>query len=199
MRSPTDQKRQIARSKSVDAVKNQFAPGAKAVPDLRDCDGRDEVAPRKQASGYLPVLALRDGDRSIGLRTARPAAPQRLEESWSGLPLPLAPVRGVHVDPLARTCVDPSAEHTTAWKHESMRSVAGDDGELKIAVEGRTGYRLPHVAFVMPLVDADFDLDQAARKRALLLARGCLRPSAVGGCLLRLDPSQGFRGVLGHV
>jgi hypothetical protein len=44
-------------------------------------------------------------------------------------------MRGAHVDSLFGFCLGPSAEHAAAWEHESMWTVAIDDGEFKIAVE----------------------------------------------------------------
>ena len=54
------------------------------------------------------------------------------------------PVGGAHVHPLLGFRLRPSAEYTTAREHESIWTVAIDDGEFEIAVEGRAGDGLPH-------------------------------------------------------
>jgi len=41
-----------------------------------------------------------------------------------------------------------------------MGAVAGDNGELKVAVEGCRRYRLPHALFLAPLACLIIDLDQ---------------------------------------
>jgi len=41
-----------------------------------------------------------------------------------------------------------------------MWAVAGDDGKLQIAIEGRGRDRLPHATFVAPLARASLDLNQ---------------------------------------
>lgn len=74
---------------------------------------------------------------------------------------PLSPVRGMHVNPIPRSRVDPAAQHASTWKYENVRTVVGDDGKLKVAIEWRRGYRLPHDSFVAPLASAGFDLDHA--------------------------------------
>jgi hypothetical protein len=52
-------------------------------------------------------------------------------------------MRGPDVDSLFRFGLDPSAKDAAARKHERVRPVCVDDGELKIAIERRDRYRLP--------------------------------------------------------
>ena len=50
----------------------------------------------------------------------------------------------VHVDPLLQFGVHPAAWNPTAGKREYVWLVFVHDGELKIALVRRGGYRLPH-------------------------------------------------------
>jgi hypothetical protein len=68
-----------------------------------------------------------------------------------------------HIDPLPRSRIDPSAEHAATGKHKRMGAVAGDDGKLKVAIERRGRYRLPHSTFFAPTVCVGLDLDQQCR------------------------------------
>ena len=53
---------------------------------------------------------------------------------------------GPHVDPLPGFRVDPAGEDAPAREHERVRPVPVDDGKFEIAIEGRVGNRLPHIA-----------------------------------------------------
>ena len=58
--------------------------------------------------------------------------------------LPFAPMGRPHVQPLLGFHLHPSVENAAAWEYERVRPVVIDDGQLKIAVERRGGYLLPH-------------------------------------------------------
>src|SRR5690348_13360584 len=74
---------------------------------------------------------------------------------------PLVPVGR---EPRLGLRVDPSAENAPAREHESVRAVVVDDGQLKVAVERRVGYRLPpHLRSVPALLPRRFDLDRMGR------------------------------------
>lgn len=66
----------------------------------------------------------------------------------------------LHVDPLLGLRIHPAVGHAAAWKDERVRAVRIDDGQLEIALEWRSGDRLPHWN-VMPRRDTlRFDPDQ---------------------------------------
>lgn len=65
-----------------------------------------------------------------------------------------------HVDPLLGFGIDPPGENPAARKHERVRALAVEDGELKVAVEGRAGDRLPHARLVETSRPGRLDLDQ---------------------------------------
>lgn len=52
-------------------------------------------------------------------------------------------MRRLHVDELLGLGINPTAENTTAGKHQSMDAVVIDDGQLTVAVERRTNDPLP--------------------------------------------------------
>jgi len=53
-----------------------------------------------------------------------------------------------HVDPLFGFSVNPTGENPPARENEGMRAVPVKNGQFEIAVEGRTGDRLPHVGLI---------------------------------------------------
>jgi len=57
---------------------------------------------------------------------------------------PFAPVRRVHVDPLFQFGIYPTAWKPATGEDKRLQRAFVDDGELKVAVEGRGRYRLPH-------------------------------------------------------
>ena len=58
--------------------------------------------------------------------------------------LPFAPMGRPHVQPLFGFHLHPSVENAAAREYERVRPVVINDGQLKIAVERRGGYLLPH-------------------------------------------------------
>lgn len=68
----------------------------------------------------------------------------------------------VDVEPLARLRLGPAAIDAPARKNQSMRAVAIDHGELKIAVERRAGNGLPHLNDHAAADESGIDLDQNA-------------------------------------
>ncbi len=72
-------------------------------------------------------------------------------------------MRRAQVDPLLRFGMYPAARNPAAGEDERVVFVAVMDGELKITVERRGGYRLPHKSFMRPWDGQQFDLDQARK------------------------------------
>ncbi len=64
-------------------------------------------------------------------------------QSQLGLLPPFPPVGWLNVDPFFCFHLHPPTQDTAARKNEGMRSVPVNDGQLKIPVEGRNGYRFP--------------------------------------------------------
>lgn len=52
---------------------------------------------------------------------------------------------GVHVHPLLRFGVNPSAQHAPAGKCERVRPVSLYHGKFQVAIERRRHNRLPHI------------------------------------------------------
>ena len=69
-------------------------------------------------------------------------------------------MRRAHVDPLFQFGMYPAARNPTTGKDEGVVAVFVDDGELKIALVRRRGYRLPHEGFIRLWSSQQFDLDQ---------------------------------------
>jgi len=65
-----------------------------------------------------------------------------------------------HFDPFLRFGIHPTARNPTAGEDERVVPVVVDDGKLKIAVERRGKYGLPHKLFMGPWSGQQFDLDQ---------------------------------------
>jgi len=49
-----------------------------------------------------------------------------------------------HIEPLLGLYLHPAVENAAARKDKRVRAIIIDDGQLKIAVERRGGYVLPH-------------------------------------------------------
>jgi hypothetical protein len=75
--------------------------------------------------------------------------------------IPRSPVSGAHINPSVRLRVDPSPEHAAARKHEPVRAVIVDNGQLQILVEWRAGDGLPHGARATPTRRLRFDPSQS--------------------------------------
>ena len=60
--------------------------------------------------------------------------------------LPLAPMSRPHVQPFLGFHFHPAVEYAAAREYERVRAVIIDDGQLKVAVERRSGNLLPHRA-----------------------------------------------------
>lgn len=58
--------------------------------------------------------------------------------------VPVPPMGRAHVQPLLGFRVHPAAENAPAGKHQRMRPVIVDDGQLKVAGEWRGGDTFPH-------------------------------------------------------
>jgi hypothetical protein len=52
-------------------------------------------------------------------------------------------MRRADVDPRLGFCINPAAEDAAARKDEGMRAIVIDDGQLKVAVERCSRYRVP--------------------------------------------------------
>lgn len=61
----------------------------------------------------------------------------------------------VYRDPPLRFGMQPAARNTAAGEHDGVVLVAVMDGELKVAVERRGRYRLPHEALCGSEVDRE--------------------------------------------
>lgn len=88
--------------------------------------------------------------------------PRERDGPSSASVIPLPPMRRVHVDPFLGLRVDPSIKRATARKHQRVRTVALDDGELKITTVWRSGYGLPHSKLLRRLNSRYLDLDHTS-------------------------------------
>ena len=62
--------------------------------------------------------------------------------------LPFPPMSRAHVQPFLGFQFHPSAGDAPAWEYERMRAIVIDDSQLKVAVERRAGYMLPHIVII---------------------------------------------------
>jgi hypothetical protein len=77
-------------------------------------------------------------------------------------------------EPLLRFGIYPAARNPAAGEDERVVLVAVMNGELKIAVERRGGYRLPHKTFMRPWDGQQFDLDQGHKERNTRREKGVI-------------------------
>jgi hypothetical protein len=83
--------------------------------------------------------------------------------------IPLAPVRGVHVDRLLRLGLDPTVNNTTTGKYDRVRPPTIDHGQFQIAVERCGRYALPlHLKMVRQHLYLGVDLHQFLAFRSQL-------------------------------
>jgi hypothetical protein len=73
--------------------------------------------------------------------------------------MPLAPVRRVHVEPLARLRLHPAADNTPAGEDQRMGALRVEDGQFEIAIEGCCRDFAPHTGKIGRLGHSGIEID----------------------------------------
>ena len=79
--------------------------------------------------------------------------------------LPFAPMSRPHVQPFLGFHFHPAVEYAAAREYERVRAVIIDDGQLKVAVERRSGNLLPHRGMFGCGINQRIDLNHVVRGR----------------------------------
>lgn len=107
----------------------------------------DCVPHASEAAIGRPLVLRPHGARKLEpqfARIMRRLSPRRRLAARRVRGAPFAPMRRPDVEPFLGLGFHPAVEDAAAWKHERMRTVFVDHGQLKVAVKRRFGYVLPH-------------------------------------------------------